>query len=68
MNIKMSMAKFGIKRRAELDGSSHYWTGKKCKRGHIDWRNTSTGKCMSCNRLTNKAITKKQTFDSEYSL
>ena len=68
MNIKMSMAKIGIKRRAELDGSSHYWTGKKCKRGHIDWRNTSTGKCMSCNRLTNKAITKKQTFDSEYSL
>lgn len=32
-------------------GLRHYFTGKPCKKGHIEKRFTSIGKCMACARL-----------------
>ena len=32
---------------AEL-GLAKYWTGKACRRGHLDFRYTGTGACTSC--------------------
>lgn len=32
-------------------GSIHYFTGRACKRGHIDARHTINGMCMECSRL-----------------
>lgn len=29
--------------------TKYYFTGKSCKRGHIDKRQTSNGGCLSCN-------------------
>lgn len=31
-------------------GVKHYWTGKPCKRGHIDLRNVSSFACVTCSR------------------
>ena len=31
-------------------GETNYFTGKPCKRGHIDIRNAKTGRCLSCQR------------------
>ena len=36
--------------RAALAGEQSYFTGKPCKNGHIDHRNTSTGHCKTCIR------------------
>lgn len=38
------------KKDAKLIGLKHFFTGKPCKRGHIDRRFVSTGVCVSCNR------------------
>lgn len=35
---------------AKEQGLIHYFTGKPCKRNHIDKRFTSIGKCMTCAR------------------
>ena len=39
-----------LKKRSEalLHGDSHYFTGKPCKRGHIEERITLSGKCVYC--------------------
>lgn len=36
---------------AKAAGLKHYFTGKPCKRGHIEKRFVSCGKCMECARL-----------------
>lgn len=35
---------------AQEQGLKHYFTGKPCPRGHIDYRFTSVGTCKSCTR------------------
>ena len=32
-------------------GLDYYFTGKPCKRGHIDWRNSARSECLSCRQL-----------------
>ena len=36
------------KKQAREQGLKHYFTGKACKRGHVDHRYVSTGHCCSC--------------------
>ena len=36
---------------AKALGAKHYFTGKKCQRGHLSPRFVSTRKCMSCSNL-----------------
>jgi hypothetical protein len=36
---------------AAAAGSPKYFTGLACHAGHIDWRNTKSGKCAECVRL-----------------
>ena len=31
-------------------GASHYFTGKKCKNGHLSLRSVSCSKCLACDR------------------
>ena len=33
----------------------HYFTGKACRNGHIDWRDTHKGNCRSCRQLSYKS-------------
>lgn len=35
---------------AKTSGATHYFTGKPCKRSHVDKRLASTGQCLSCLR------------------
>ena len=35
---------------AKAVGSTHYFTGKTCRNGHVEIRNTSTGRCLACDR------------------
>lgn len=37
---------------AQNKGHSRYYTGKPCKRGHLDERRTSGGSCLSCEKIT----------------
>ena len=38
---------------AKRDGLTHYFTGKPCKHGHIDMRQTCNWDCRECVRLRN---------------
>lgn len=38
---------------AKLAGDKYYFTGRLCKRGHIDLRFTSSGTCKACRSVTN---------------
>ena len=40
--------------RAKSNGLKYYFTGVKCKHGHIAQRNTSHCKCIECNKLSSK--------------
>jgi hypothetical protein len=40
-----------IKAQAKAEGKKRYFTEKPCANGHIAERNTSTGRCVECNRL-----------------
>lgn len=31
-------------------GLSLYWTGKPCRKGHMDFRYVANGNCLTCNR------------------
>lgn len=44
---------------AREDGSHKYYTGKPCKRDHIDIRTTRDGHCMACNRFTQNELAKQ---------
>ena len=44
------MSARGQRYEAIQSGSSTYWTGVPCARGHIDLRNTRTGHCVECRR------------------
>lgn len=35
---------------ARARGLVRYFTGKPCKRAHIDWRQTTSATCMACDR------------------
>ena len=43
------------KKQAREHGLKHYFTGKTCKRGHVDHRYVSTGQCCSCIKEQSKA-------------
>lgn len=45
---KISIAKRGVKYRAEEDGSKFYFTDKACKHGHVVFRRTISGECLTC--------------------
>lgn len=36
---------------ARAAGSTHYFTGKPCVRGHIELRHASNGTCLECTRI-----------------
>ena len=36
------------RQKALQEGEQHYFTGKPCRNGHVDKRNTSDAVCMSC--------------------
>ncbi len=38
---------------AKADGSTKYFTGRPCKRGHVDWRWLCNGTCLSCESESN---------------
>jgi len=38
------------RRKAQLSGSTYYFTSKQCKNGHISARQTNNGTCIDCNR------------------
>ena len=44
---------------ARKSGSHKYFTGKPCKRDHIDIRTTRDGHCMACNRFTQNELAKQ---------
>lgn len=45
-------AKVGAGRAREI-GQRVYWSGSKCKNGHIFWRYTANGECCWCRRSNN---------------
>lgn len=46
-------------------GKMRYFTGKPCKRGHIDERFCSTKICVSCNRINAKEYKIKKPFTED---
>lgn len=46
----------GIRLKAIERGESHYFTGRLCKRGHLDWRNVKSLTCLACSREKTKAF------------
>lgn len=52
---KKAEVKRGVKFRAELDGSSHYFTNRRCVNGHLSFRYTSNGCCVECKERQNKS-------------
>ena len=46
------------RKEARRDGRIRYFTGKPCKSGHISERLVSCGKCLACNRETQRSIRK----------
>jgi len=47
----MGIRDTAARRRAKELGHTYYFTGKKCSRGHIADRLTSSGSCVECDRL-----------------
>ena len=47
-------------REATARGLLHYFTGKPCKKGHIDKRLCSSFACMECSRIKSRAETPKR--------
>lgn len=43
---------------AKNNGVSHYFTGKPCKNGHTEKRNTKSGKCVECDRCFSRLFRK----------
>jgi len=39
---------------ARRTGATHYFTGKPCKHGHVEYRLTSSGQCAECARIQNR--------------
>jgi hypothetical protein len=37
-------------------GAAHYFTGKPCKHGHMDYRSTGSMHCATCNRNRQKSF------------
>lgn len=48
------------RKKAKEQGLAMYYTGKPCKRGHIDLRHTSQGTCASCRKEYNTSGIKKE--------
>ena len=40
---------------ARSAGEKHYYTGRKCAKGHISPRYTSTGECTECRSIYDKS-------------
>lgn len=45
---------------ARLQGQGHYFTGKPCKRGHVDARSAKTWKCLACDRERHERAYRQQ--------
>lgn len=39
---------------ARADGDTYFYTGRECKRGHLERRYVSSGTCLGCERLRDK--------------
>ena len=48
------MAAKGPRNQAKIAGEPRYFTGIKCKLGHVSHRITSTGTCIECKRIGEK--------------
>jgi len=44
---------------ARAEGTSHYFTGAPCKRGHVAKRTTRDGHCVTCNRDSQRLLAKR---------
>ena len=42
------------RKEAKEKGLTRYFTGKPCKHGHVEYRQTSKGECIECKRLWDK--------------
>ena len=52
---------------AKASGSSYFFTGKPCKKGHIDKRHTNGRACVTCKREYREATsTKTDAYNKEY--
>ena len=51
----LSYGPFLSRKQAQAQGLKHHFTGKPCKRGHIDLRFVSSGECIKCSALKQKA-------------
>lgn len=49
--VKKLLRPVSERKKAKAAGGLRYWTGYACENGHTDWRLTSTGQCMACNRM-----------------
>ena len=58
-----------IKRKeAKEKGLLYYFTGKKCIKGHIDKRATSSGTCYTCVKLNSSQYSKNDSYKLRLSL
>lgn len=60
-----------IRSEAKKLGTKHYFTGKPCKHGHVDFRVTKDGRCVECNRERARRFSRlfpevKKARDREY--
>lgn len=47
------------RKEAQQQGLTTYYTGKYCKQGHIDTRQTSSGQCSQCSRENSRSYRSK---------
>ena len=50
------MPKIVLRAEAKENNLTQYFTGKPCKHGHVDFRNTATRICMECDRVRKKIL------------
>ena len=44
-----------IRKEAELKGEMHYFTGRPCVNGHVDFRRVTDKRCLTCCRVQAKS-------------
>lgn len=43
-------------------GVMYYWTGKACKRGHLDFRSTTSDSCVGCNSVVSAVSSNEKKY------
>lgn len=54
----------GPRHEAKIRGELTYWTGKPCKKGHVDFRRTDNGNCCTCDRAVQRPRSKAR-YDAD---